>query len=124
MDTQNWSCACRGAANEFQWRLVNGLWSVILAFGVLYTSLTVRQARSWLYFKGWIRSFLADYGVPLMVIVWSGLGYAVYGGTPSGVPRRTRLPNTWDEKTNWTVARVSRLLFTVTSLSHMPSQKM
>ena len=62
---------CRGAANDFDWRLVNGLWSVILALGLLYTTLTVRQARSWLYFKGWIRSFIADYGVPLLVVIWS-----------------------------------------------------
>ena len=96
---------CRGAANDFDWRLVNGLWGVILALGLLWTTLTVRQARSWVYFKGWIRSFLADYGVPLLVVIWSALGYAVNRGTPSGIPRRTRIPNTWDEKTNWRVAR-------------------
>ncbi len=97
---------CSGAANDFNWRLVNGLWGFILAVGLLWTSLTVRQARSWLYFKGWFRSFLADYGVPLLVVIWSAVGYCVNSGTPSGIPRRTRIPNTWDEKTNWTVARV------------------
>ena len=97
---------CSGAANDFNWRLVNGLWGFILAVGLLWTSLTVRQARSWLYFKGWARSFLADYGVPLLVVIWSAVGYCVNSGTPSGIPRRTRIPNTWDEKTNWTVARV------------------
>ena len=98
--------ACSGAANDFNWRLVNGLWGFILAVGLLWTSLTVRQARSWLYFKGWARSFLADYGVPLLVVIWSAVGYCVNSGTPSGIPRRTRIPDTWDEKTNWTVARV------------------
>lgn len=97
--------AVTGAANDFNWRLVNGLWGFILAVGLLWTSLTVRQARSWLYFKGWARSFLADYGVPLLVVIWSAVGYCVNSGTPSGIPRRTRIPNTWDEKTNWTVAR-------------------
>lgn len=98
----------RGVANDFDWRLVNGLWGLILAVGLLWTSLTVRQARSWLYFKGWARSFLADYGVPLLVVIWSAVGYAVtiHQKTPSGIPRRTRIPNTWDEKTNWTVTRV------------------
>lgn len=54
----------RGEANQYQWRLVNGLWGLVLALGLLYTSLQVRKARSWLYFKGWVRSFLADYGAP------------------------------------------------------------
>ena len=100
------SVACSSAANDFNWRLVNGLWGLILAVGLVWTSLTVRQARSWLYFKGWERSFLADYGVPLVVVIWSAVGYCVNRGTPTGIPRRTRIPNTWDEKTNWTVARV------------------
>lgn len=97
--------AVTGAANDFNWRLVNGLWGLILAVGLLWTSLTIRQARSWLYFRGWARSLLADYGVPLLVVIWSAVGYAVNSGTPNGIPRRTRIPNTWDEKTNWTVAR-------------------
>ena len=40
-------------------------------------------------------------------VVFSCLAYAVVGSTPSGVPRRMSIPNTWDEKTNWTVAGVS-----------------
>lgn len=90
---------------------MNGLWGLILALGLLYTTLTVRQARSWVFFKGWIRSFLADYGVPLLVVIWSALGYAVHKGTPNGIPRRARIPNTWDEKTNWVIARVSQTVF-------------
>ena len=109
---------CSGAANDFNWRLVNGLWGFILAVGLLWTSLTVRQARSWLYFKGWARSFLADYGVPLLVVIWSAVGYCVNSGTPSGIPRRTRIPNTWDEKTNWTVARVCMQLMGSFSIPH------
>ena len=111
--------ACSGAANDFNWRLVNGLWGFILAVGLLWTSLTVRQARSWLYFKGWARSFLADYGVPLLVVIWSAVGYCVNSGTPSGIPRRTRIPNTWDEKTNWTVARVCMQLMGSLSIPHV-----
>lgn len=118
--------ACSGAANDFNWRLVNGLWGLILAVGLLWTSLTIRQARSWLYFRGWARSLLADYGVPLLVVIWSAVGYAVNSGTPNGIPRRTRIPNTWDEKTNWTVARVNAFHAAVRALdltvsSHMHS---
>ena len=61
---------------------------------------------------------MADYGVPLMVVIWSAVGYAVNRGTPSGVPRRTRLPNTWDEKTNWTVARVGIFIHVNACASH------
>jgi hypothetical protein len=40
-----------------------------------------------------MRGLLADYGVPLMVVAWSGLSFAV---TPApGVPRRVATPNTW-----------------------------
>ena len=102
--------AYSGPANEFQWRLVNGLWGFILAVGLLWTALTVRKARSWLYFKGWARSFLADYGVPLLVVIWSAVGYSIYKGTPDGVPRQAIIYNTWDVKTNWSVARVGSRL--------------
>lgn len=63
-----------------------------------------------------MRSFLADYGVPLLVVIWSAVGYCVYQGTPSGVPRRAIIYNTWDVKTNWAVARVSRHHFRCASL--------
>ena len=107
---------CSGQANDFQWRLVNGLWGLILALGLLWTALAVRKARSWLYFRGWIRSFLADYGVPLLVIVWSAVGYCVYRGTPMGVPRQAIIYNTWDVKNNWAVARVSKSSLSVLHL--------
>ncbi|KAK9807489.1 hypothetical protein WJX72_000529 [[Myrmecia] bisecta] len=92
------------AAEEPSWRLVNGLWALVLAFGLLYTSLKIVQARAWRYYNGALRSFLADYGVPLMVVVWTGLSFALRG-TPHGIPRRTQIPNTWDVKMSWTVAK-------------------
>ena len=57
--------------------------------------------------QGEMRSFLADYGVPLMVVVWSGVSYAIQDNTPEGLPRRLSLPNTWDDDAtrNWGVAR-------------------
>jgi hypothetical protein len=64
------------------------------------------QARAWRFGRGWVRSFLADYGVPLMVVAWSGLAYAIAKPSPGGLPRRVQMPNTWDVKTTWTVAGV------------------
>jgi hypothetical protein len=40
-----------------------------------------------------MRGFLADYGAPLMVVVWTGLSFALQG--VAGVPRRVETPNTW-----------------------------
>ncbi|GJN37324.1 hypothetical protein PR202_gb26262 [Eleusine coracana subsp. coracana] len=53
-------------AYQFQWLYVNGLLCVIFSIGLLFTALKTRGARSWLYGAGWLRSFIADYGVPLM----------------------------------------------------------
>lgn len=57
---------------------------------------------------GWFRSLIADYGVPLMVLVWAAMSYAVPGSIPSGVPRRLYSPLPWDTKSlqHWTVAKV------------------
>eukprot|EP00955_Chlamydomonas_euryale_P037055 350636-Chlamydomonas_euryale.AAC.5 len=42
------------------------------------------------------RSFLADYGAPLMVVVWSAAGYIAADALPGGDPRRITTPNTWE----------------------------
>lgn len=34
---------------QFQWRYTNGLLAVIFSFGLLYTALKSRRARSWKY---------------------------------------------------------------------------
>lgn len=87
-----------------EWRLVNGLWGLFLSFGLLLTSLLVRQARSWRFGVRIMRSLLADYGVPLMVLLWSGLAYAVAAPSPEGIPRRTQLPQVWEVRTSWSTA--------------------
>ncbi|KAK9141626.1 hypothetical protein Syun_011026 [Stephania yunnanensis] len=93
--------------NQSQWLYTNGLLGVIFSFGVLCTSLKSRRARSWLYGTGWLRSFIADYGVPLMVLVWSALSFGVPGNIPSGVPRRLVTPLPWDNASiyHWTVIK-------------------
>lgn len=62
----------------------------------------------WAMDAGWLRSFIADYGVPLMVLVWTALSYALPGKVPHGVPRRLVCPLPWDSKSlyHWTVVKV------------------
>lgn len=60
------------------------------------------------FYLGWLRGFIADYGVPLMVLVWTGVSYIPYGSVPKGIPRRLFSPNPWSPGAydNWTVIRV------------------
>ncbi|KAL6848087.1 hypothetical protein ACP4OV_022215 [Aristida adscensionis] len=92
---------------QFQWLYVNGLLGVIFSIGLLYTALRTRRARSWLYGLGWLRSFIADYGVPLMVIVWTAMSYTLPSKVPSGIPRRLFSPLPWESSSlqHWTVAK-------------------
>ncbi|EPS73271.1 hypothetical protein M569_01481, partial [Genlisea aurea] len=93
--------------NTFPWPYVNGLLSVIFSNGLLLSAITSRKARSWRYGTGWLRSFIADYGVPLMVVVWTALSYSVPGSIPSGVPRRLIGPLPWERSSlqHWTVTQ-------------------
>ncbi|XP_028779110.1 boron transporter 4-like [Neltuma alba] len=56
---------------------------------------------------GKLRSFLADYGVPLMVVVWTALSFTVPSKLPSGVPRRLFAPLAWESSSlhHWTVIK-------------------
>lgn len=92
---------------QFQWRYVNGLLGTLFTFGLLFTALKSRRARSWRYGTGRIRSFIADYGVPLMVVVWTMLSFSVPTGVPSGVPRRLYSPLPWESVSlhHWTVIK-------------------
>ncbi|XP_010476636.1 PREDICTED: boron transporter 4-like [Camelina sativa] len=92
---------------HFEWLYTNGLLGIIFTFGLLYTALTSRKARSWRYGSGWMRSFIADYGVPLMVVVWTALSFSTPSKLPSGVPRRLFSPLPWDSASlsHWTVIK-------------------
>ncbi|XP_024981383.1 boron transporter 1-like isoform X1 [Cynara cardunculus var. scolymus] len=96
-------------ATEFipSWRFANGMFALVLSFGLLLTGLKSRKARSWRYGAGWIRSLIADYGVPLMVLVWTAVSYAPAGSVPKGIPRRLFSPNPWSPGAyeNWTVVK-------------------
>ncbi|KAK4401136.1 putative boron transporter 7 [Sesamum angolense] len=92
---------------HFEWLYINGLLAVIFTIGVLITSLKSREARSWRYGSGWLRSIIADYGVPLMVMLFTAISYSVPGKIPSGVPRRLNSALPWDSSSmyHWTVAK-------------------
>ena len=109
--------AIKGTVNEFnrpegvqpsQWKIVNGLWAVVLAVGLLLTALTIRGARRWRFLNSPCRSIAADYGAQLLVIVWTGVSYAVsFSDPPNVVPSRVEAPNTWNmmkSSSSWTVA--------------------
>ncbi|KAI4343749.1 hypothetical protein L6164_011059 [Bauhinia variegata] len=89
------------------WRLGNGMFALVLSFGLLFTALQSRKARSWRYGTGWLRGFIADYGVPLMVLVWTGVSYTPVNSVPRGIPRRLYSPNPWSPGaySNWTVIK-------------------
>ncbi|QCD95157.1 elongation factor G [Vigna unguiculata] len=55
--------------------------------------------------KGWMRAIVADYGIPLMVLLWTGLSYTVPNKVPSSVPRRLVCPLPWEPASlyHWTV---------------------
>ncbi|KAM0837672.1 hypothetical protein ACQ4PT_061496 [Festuca glaucescens] len=89
------------------WRFANGMFAIVLSFGLLLTALRSRKARSWRYGAGWLRGFIADYGVPLMVLVWTGVSYIPHDSVPKGIPRRLFSPNPWSPGAydNWTVIK-------------------
>ncbi|OAY61974.1 boron transporter 1 [Manihot esculenta] len=89
------------------WRFANGMFALVLSFGLLLTALRSRKARSWRYGTGWLRSFTADYGVPFMVLVWTAVSYIPSGSVPQGIPRRLFSPNPWSPGAyeNWTVIK-------------------
>ncbi|KAM0018818.1 putative bicarbonate transporter [Helianthus debilis subsp. tardiflorus] len=94
-------------AMQSSWRFGNGMFALVLSFGLLLTSLQSRKARSWRYGTGWLRGFIADYGVPLMVVVWTGVSYIPTNSVPEGIPRRLFSPNPWSPGaySNWTIAK-------------------
>ncbi|KAJ4973351.1 hypothetical protein NE237_006525 [Protea cynaroides] len=89
------------------WRFGNGMFALVLSFGLLLTALRSRKARSWCYGTGWLRGFIADYGVPLMVLAWTSVSYIPVKAVPKGIPRRLFSPNPWSPGAyaNWTVIK-------------------
>ncbi|TKY58163.1 boron transporter 6 [Spatholobus suberectus] len=92
---------------QFHWRFTNGLLAIIFSFGILFTAMVSRRARSWRYGTGWLRGFIADYGVPIMLVIWTALSYTLPGKVPSSVPRRLVCPLPWESASlyHWTVVK-------------------
>ncbi|XP_027190827.1 probable boron transporter 7 isoform X2 [Cicer arietinum] len=92
---------------QFQWRYTNGLLAIIFSFGLVVTSLKSRRARAWRYGTGWLRGFIADYGVAMMVVLWTAISYVIPGKVPNGVPRRLFCPLPWEPASlyHWTVVK-------------------
>ncbi|KAK7311859.1 hypothetical protein RJT34_10281 [Clitoria ternatea] len=93
--------------SEIQWQYTNGLLAIIFFFGVLVGALKSRRARTWLYGTGRLRGFIADYGVPMMVVLWTALSYCVPNQVPDSVPRRLYSPLPWEPASlyHWTVVK-------------------
>lgn len=81
----------------WQLTLINGLWSLLLSLALLLSCIQILKARSWRLGRSWLRGLLADYGVPLMVVLWSGVSLTV--SPAPHVPRRVSTPNTWEVRT-------------------------
>lgn len=89
------------------WLFANGFFGLLLCLGVLYTSIKSREARSWKYGTGWFRGFIADFGVPVMILVATTISYSFSGAVPEGVPRRLSSPNPWTPPSdqNWIILK-------------------
>ncbi|MED6181002.1 Boron transporter 1 [Stylosanthes scabra] len=94
-------------ALQSSWLFGNGMFALVLSFGLLFTGLQSRKARSWRYGTGWLRGLIADYGVPIMVLVWTAVSYIPVNNVPRGIPRRLFSPNPWSPGaySNWTVIK-------------------
>ena len=68
-------------------RNFSGTWALFLAFGLVWTSFKLRQARGWFFFNGTVRGMIADYSTALMVIMWTAISYGC-SNTPDDIPRR------------------------------------
>ncbi|CAI8613028.1 unnamed protein product [Vicia faba] len=92
---------------QFHLRYINGLLSVIFFFGLIFTAMLSRKARKWRYGTGGIRALVADYGVPMMVVLWTVISYAVPGKVPPTVLRRLFCPLPWDPASfyHWTIMK-------------------
>ncbi|KAF6159051.1 hypothetical protein GIB67_032668 [Kingdonia uniflora] len=92
------------AALSLSWRFGNGMFALVMSFGFLLTALKSHKARSWCYGTGWIQVSITDYGVPLMVLVWTAVSYIPVNEVPKGIPRHLFSPNPWSPGaySNWT----------------------
>ena len=75
---------------ESAWRLINGLWSLILAGVLVALAVALLGAEKWRVGRKPLRRALAAYGPLIAVVAVTGLSYAV-GGAPGGADVPTRV---------------------------------
>jgi len=74
---------------------------------------------------GWQRALVADYGIPLMVVFWTGMSYTVPSKVPSTIPRRLVCPLPWESESlyHWTVIMVSLHILCIFFLSSCETEQ-
>ncbi|KAF6154243.1 hypothetical protein GIB67_036461 [Kingdonia uniflora] len=89
---------------QFQWLYLNGVLATI--YSLLAYSILPSRAEE--HDHGWLRSFVVNYGVPLMVLQWTALSYSIPSKVLPGVPRRlyTPLPLDPTSLSHWTIIKV------------------
>ncbi|CAL5205047.1 unnamed protein product [Lathyrus oleraceus] len=92
---------------QIQWQYTNGLLAVIFSLGLIVSALKSRKARTWRYGTRKLRGFIADYGVPMMVVLWTAVSYIKPSTVPHDVPRRLFCPLPWEPASlyHWTVVK-------------------
>ncbi|KAH7414998.1 hypothetical protein KP509_14G022700 [Ceratopteris richardii] len=94
---------------EYQvpWLFSNGMFALVVSGGLLWTCMKIREAESWHYGPEWLRKFLADYGVPMLVLIWSAISFAPSPHVPEGIPRRLSSLSPWDKDAtkSWRVVK-------------------
>lgn len=58
---------------QFQWLYTNGLLGIIFTFGLLYTALKSRRARSWRYGTGLYNIYISSNLVPIIKLTFVGV---------------------------------------------------
>lgn len=94
-----------GLRNEFfyaptdiyPWKIVNGMYSLIIALGLLYFALILVKSRGWRFLNQVSRDLICDYGVPLLVIIFSAISYGIRPPPPpdAPVPDRFEVSDPW-----------------------------
>jgi len=76
------------------WLMFNGTWACFLALGLVVSTIIIREARTWNYFKGPIRKFVAEYATFITVFAWTGISFVGTDLLPEGIPRRLKIDST------------------------------
>ncbi|CAN1263762.1 Boron transporter 4 [Linum perenne] len=90
---------------QFHWLYTNGLLGIIFTFGLLYTALKSRKARSWLYATGTLCVYISCFWVFFFSLISVLVTNLSFSKVAQGVPRRLFTPLPWNSESlaHWTV---------------------